>query len=66
MSVNFSKLYAIIFANLIKIVKIHWTIDACVADYKTYIQSQYYKKYSSKVESAQDSTALSISELLIL
>ena len=49
-----------------KLMKIHRTIDACVADYKTYTQSQYYKKYSSKEESAQDSTALSISELLIL
>ena len=49
-----------------KLMKIHKTIDACVADYKTYTQSQYYKKYSSKEESTQDSTALSISELLIL
>ena len=49
-----------------KLMKVHKAIDTCIADYDTYTQSQFYKKYCSKEKSAQDSTSLSISELLML
>lgn len=49
-----------------KIVKIHSTIDTCIANYSLYKQSEYYSKYDSNEDSASNLTSLSDEELLLL
>lgn len=49
-----------------KMVKIHSTIDTCIANYSLYKQSEYYAKYGSSEDSVSNLTSLSDEELLLL
>ena len=50
----------------VKMVKIHSTIDTCVANYSLYKQSEYCAKYGDSEDSTSNLTSLSDEELIVL